>query len=324
MPLISIIIPAYNSENTLNRCIDSILQQTFCDWELLLIDDGSTDRSGEICDEYARIDMRVRVFHQENAGVSSARNIGIDNAQGTWITFVDSDDYMNSKALYYMMSGADFSDLVLSSIMIHNNKGYVSKVEDCYIKNRDEIGELLASLNDYVGLTAPWGKLLKLSIIKKHQIRFDDNFFSGEDTLFIYQYLYYVERICCVHYISYNNVTTNGLSCKMLSLDEIDAVLVEIIAALWKLHEKFNYDINRKYYDTIEYFLTKYSFSGKNIKLFYCDFLFLSRRKYFKDMISDETYLRKGIKRKIFDKLFTCRLYGVIVLWIFRIKKIYF
>lgn len=84
-PLISIIVPVYNSENTINRCVDSILQQTFTGWELLLIDDGSKDSSGDICDEYARNDFRIKVFHKENGGVSSARNYGIKLAKGEWI-----------------------------------------------------------------------------------------------------------------------------------------------------------------------------------------------------------------------------------------------
>ena len=91
-PSISIIVPVYNSEKTLNRCVDSILSQTFQDWELLLIDDGSTDRSGKLCDEYALKDQRIKVFHKKNGGVSSARNIGLDHAKGEWITFIDSDD----------------------------------------------------------------------------------------------------------------------------------------------------------------------------------------------------------------------------------------
>ena len=91
-PSISIIVPVYNAERTLNRCVDSILSQTFQEWELLLIDDGSTDRSGELCDEYASKDQRIKVFHKKNGGVSSARNIGLNYAKGEWITFIDSDD----------------------------------------------------------------------------------------------------------------------------------------------------------------------------------------------------------------------------------------
>ena len=93
-PAVSIIVPVYNTERFLNRCIDSVLAQTYSDWELLLVDDGSTDSSGSICDEYATQDSRIRVFHKENGGVSSARNLGLDYARGEWITFVDSDDYI--------------------------------------------------------------------------------------------------------------------------------------------------------------------------------------------------------------------------------------
>ena len=93
MPNISIIVPVYNAEQWLERCIDSIVAQTYADWELLLIDDGSTDCSGAICDRYAASDPRIQAFHKPNGGVSSARNLGLDHAQGEWITFVDSDDY---------------------------------------------------------------------------------------------------------------------------------------------------------------------------------------------------------------------------------------
>lgn len=93
-PSISIIVPVYKAEAYLLRCVDSLLAQTFTDFEVLLIDDGSPDRSGEICDDYARKDARVRVFHQTNGGVSVARQRGVENAKGEWITFVDADDYL--------------------------------------------------------------------------------------------------------------------------------------------------------------------------------------------------------------------------------------
>lgn len=98
-PCISVIVPVYNAEKYIGRCIESILNQTLTDLELILIDDGSPDNCGVICDAYAVKDNRVRVFHQENRGVSAARNIGIDNAQGEYITFVDSDDYIEPYAL---------------------------------------------------------------------------------------------------------------------------------------------------------------------------------------------------------------------------------
>ena len=91
---ISIIIPVYNAEKTLERCVNSILSQDFTDFELILVDDGSSDKSGQLCQAFASRDSRVRVFHQNNGGVSSARNVGLDNASGKWITFCDSDDYV--------------------------------------------------------------------------------------------------------------------------------------------------------------------------------------------------------------------------------------
>ena len=103
MPLLSIIIPVYNSENYLQACLDSIINQSFTDFEILLINDESTDRSSILCDEYSRKDCRIHLFHKENNGVSSARNTGLDNAKGTWVLFVDSDDLLPSNALNYLI-----------------------------------------------------------------------------------------------------------------------------------------------------------------------------------------------------------------------------
>lgn len=90
-PKLSVIVPVYKAEKYLHRCVESILTQTFTDFEILLIDDGSPDRSGEICDEYAKKDSRIKVFHKLNGGASDARNVGLDNAQGEYVCFVDSD-----------------------------------------------------------------------------------------------------------------------------------------------------------------------------------------------------------------------------------------
>lgn len=95
-PLISIIIPVYKAEKYLHCCVDSVLAQSFTNFELILIDDGSPDNSGTICDEYAKQDRRIKVFHQENQGVSAARNLGIEQAKGEWIAFIDSDDWVEN------------------------------------------------------------------------------------------------------------------------------------------------------------------------------------------------------------------------------------
>lgn len=102
--MLSIIVPVYNVESYLSRCIDSVLNQTFVDWELILVDDGSTDASGIICDDYAKKDFRIKVVHKENGGQSSARNVGLDIASGEYITFVDSDDYISTDCYRNNMS----------------------------------------------------------------------------------------------------------------------------------------------------------------------------------------------------------------------------
>ena len=99
MPEISVIVPIYNVEKYLGPCIDSILAQTFKDFELILVDDGSPDRCGKICDEYERVDKRIRVIHQENSGLSAARNVGLDVMVGKYVTFIDSDDLVDKRFL---------------------------------------------------------------------------------------------------------------------------------------------------------------------------------------------------------------------------------
>ena len=97
--LVSIIVPVFNVEKYLREAVNSVCEQTYPNWELLLVDDGSTDQSGDICDEYGQKDSRIRVFHTVNRGVSCARNLGIDNARGHWISFMDSDDYLKKDCL---------------------------------------------------------------------------------------------------------------------------------------------------------------------------------------------------------------------------------
>ena len=134
IPKISVIVPVYNVEQYLPRCIDSILNQTFTDFELLLIDDGSTDGSGAICDEYARKDSRIRVFHKENGGVSSARNLGLYNAKGKYIAFIDADDWVESRSLPAFVKALEKceSDVVLTHYRTVNITTGEEKAWRCY------------------------------------------------------------------------------------------------------------------------------------------------------------------------------------------------
>lgn len=195
--MISIIVPIYNVEYYIHRCIDSILTQDNVDFELLLIDDGSSDRSGEICDEYAKQDSRVRVYHKQNGGVSSARNLGLDKAQGEWITFIDADDWIEPGYLRTFVSLLD-ADMVICGVNSTDGKCWIMGDGICSIKDLMEI---------YIAATimrSPWGKFLRKDIINKNDIRFDPKIRYGEDFIFNMQYLLFSNSVRTLSYVGYN------------------------------------------------------------------------------------------------------------------------
>lgn len=192
MPKISIIVPVFNVKQYLHRCIDSILAQTFTDFELLLIDDGSKDSSGKICDEYAEKDSRIRVFHKENGGVSSARNLGIDKAIGDWIFFSDADDELFLDGLSNLYANvSDGIDLVMAGYERYNGDGKLSysiPIRSHRILSRQEgIRNMFRALYyEYQGYL--WTKLFKREIIQSG-LRFDERIYFNEDRLFCVNYL---------------------------------------------------------------------------------------------------------------------------------------
>jgi len=192
-PKISVIVPIYNAEKYLNECIDSILNQDFTDFELLLVDDGSNDNSGQLCDEYAKKDKHIKVFHKNNGGVSSARNLGIDNAKGEYIIFIDSDDYVDVNYLSILMSGGE-SDLVITG---YDSFGY--KVENFSFENAEYFGQKISiCLSRYLNsipFRVPWDKRYKSEIIRKYSIRFDPSLKIAEDTVFVQTYLLYCDTL---------------------------------------------------------------------------------------------------------------------------------
>ncbi len=204
MPQISVIVPVYNAEKSLSRCIDSILKQTFTDFELLLVNDGSKDRSGEICDKYAASDSRVRVFHKENGGVSSARNVGLNNAKGEWVTFCDADDWTY--------------DCWLKNFAENFSNDYQLIVQgfeaDCLIADGDKSiiygfdykgpvkdGLILLNNNNIIGYL--WVKAFKNEIINSYDIRFNEELRFTEDVHFVLEYLFKTESMFSVKSVGY-------------------------------------------------------------------------------------------------------------------------
>ena len=126
-PKISVIIPVYNVESYLSKCIDSILCQTYTDFELLLVDDGSSDASGKICDMYKENDNRIRVFHKKNEGVSKARNLALNNALGEFVIFVDSDDWIEPNTFELVLNQLENFDILFFDIIWHYEDNSITK-----------------------------------------------------------------------------------------------------------------------------------------------------------------------------------------------------
>ena len=207
-PLISIIVPVYKAEKYIRRCVDSLLAQTFLDFEVLLIDDGSPDNSAKICDKYALTDTRVKVFHQKNKGVSAARNLGLTNANGQLSTFVDADDYVDVDYLEKLLKGDDLSDMVISGFKSEDELNELFKVGLQY-------DNAILTQNSY-NQDAVWDKILrygfctekmyKTELIKDNDIQFNDKLQLHEDHLFFFQCIEKAERIRTTDAIAYNYV----------------------------------------------------------------------------------------------------------------------
>lgn len=205
MMLISIIVPVFNAQNYIEKCIKSIICQTYIDWELLLVDDGSTDSSYEICKKY--INKKINVFHKNNGGVSSARNYGLKKSKGDYIVFIDADDYVDKNYLKNLYDNIRDNDLVVSGYKEVYSNGKVNKrnfgKKDMtmeYIKNKfDEL-----YLSNF--LNSPFNKLYKKSLIN---CTFNENQILGEDLLFNLQYIKNCKHIISINNTDYNYVINN-------------------------------------------------------------------------------------------------------------------
>ena len=248
--MISIIIPVYKAENYLHRCIDSILAQINSDWELLLIDDGSPDKSGEICDEYSNKDQRIKVFHKSNGGVSSARNFGLDQAKGQWITFIDADDYVDSS--FCIINEAESNDIILK-------RNYIVDIDNS-IKEKKQIDTTssITNIEEFLSqnLNAdifrnPWGKFFKANILKN--IRFPLGQRIGEDTAFVFMVLAKTKKIIFNNeggYYWQKGEIPDSVKYKLSSEESI-----KFVSLLYKKYEQINISCSK-----LERFLIVYFF----------------------------------------------------------------
>lgn len=184
MPLISVIVPVYNAAPFLAKCVESILAQQVEDLELILVNDGSKDRSLEICNDYASRDSRIKVVDKPNGGVSSARNCGLDNATGEWVTFVDADDWLVEGTLREALSYADEYDIIRFSTLDVFADGHTYKRRVRSAKDWDEAFRQVVGHRTMIGIA---GTLYRRRLFEDNDIRFDTNITYGEDWLALAQ-----------------------------------------------------------------------------------------------------------------------------------------
>ena len=202
IPSISVISPIYNMERLLSKCIDSILAQTFNDFELILIDDGSTDRSGVICDKYATRDSRIKVIHKKNEGVSIARQLGIDFAQGEYTIHIDPDDWVEPKMLeeLYKKAKSEHADMVICDYYVNRHDNQYHEVQKPTALDAETV------LHDiFRGLHANcWNKLIRRSCYTEYDIRFPENLSYREDFCVITQLLLHPIKISYINQALYH------------------------------------------------------------------------------------------------------------------------
>ncbi|NDV60229.1 glycosyltransferase family 2 protein [Bacteroides sp. 519] len=204
---ISIIIPVYNSAQYLEECLESVISQDFEDWECLLVNDGSTDNSGHICDLYTNRDYRFKVFHVINSGVSFARNLGIKYASGTYIVFIDSDDTVDRTYLstLYQATLLSASELIVCGIRYVRSLGIqTKKLPEDLITIGKTNADRFVELNRKFLLYGPVNKLYHSSIIKNNRICFPVGVHYGEDLIFNFKYLEHITHIRTIASAGYN------------------------------------------------------------------------------------------------------------------------
>lgn len=234
-PLISIIIPVYNVSPFLRKNIGCVIDQQEADWELILVDDGSCDNSGEICDEYAEKDARIKVLHQHNSGVSTARNNGLNLASGEFICFIDGDDYVNPSYISSMLQAIDGHDVVYANVTHRypeqNRTATAFSYEESKTINLCHDTATVIDLR-IIENGFPVAKLFRRDIIEEHNIRFDSSLSYHEDHIFVLEYLSHCKSMILTSDASYQYIhlaSGNSLSKRKHSAKKLIAAAEHLL-----------------------------------------------------------------------------------------------
>lgn len=238
--LVSIIVPVYKAEKYVHQCVDSLLAQTYTNIEVILVDDGSPDNCGKICDEYAAKDSRVKVIHQKNGGVSAARNIAIAHSLGEWITFVDADDKVTDDYIEKLMSKD--GDWIIGGYRDTNH--HICQLnEDKYVGN-NRVFQFFQEHQNYLYTNTIWGKLYNSYIINEYNIKFNSCLRFSEDLIFNLDYLRHSNTISLSCTTNYIYTTDRCMEEKYkLSLQELSFILEQITERTKALSEKWGAEV---------------------------------------------------------------------------------
>lgn len=199
MPEISVIVPVYKAESTIERCVGSLRKQTFSDIEIILIDDGSPDNAGSMCDAFAKEDPRIRVIHQKNGGVSAARNAGLDAATGKYLMFCDSDDYVAPEWCQWMYEAMEPGNIHMAVCTVAAVcDGNMLQTAQVLPKRFIDSSEFL-DMVPCVRINELWNKVFRTEVVKRYGLHFDSRLSRCEDVLFVLEYLRYMahgDRFC--------------------------------------------------------------------------------------------------------------------------------
>lgn len=247
-PLISVIVPVYNKEDLLSRCIESILKQSFIDFELILINDGSTDSSGELCMKWQEKDKRIIALHQKNAGVSAARNRGLDCAKGKYIVFVDSDDWVESEYLSHLLDEVPKTNkkgLIIQGFSSYRPDGSVFDAGMCFTSASSDNIFLMVEKFDLGECGFPFSKLYNRSLIQQYGIRFDERICMCEDLLFMYDYILHADYLALGEKQDYAYVKyPNSLSALLHPFDMEYLTFMEYQKRMQWLTERYNLSLD--------------------------------------------------------------------------------
>ena len=257
-PAVSVIVPIYNSEKFICRCVDSLVNQTLKDIEILLIDDGSTDASGKLCDEYAADDSRIKVFHRTNQGVGATRQFGLDNANGTYVIHADADDWLDLDMLEKMhgVAEAEKADMVVCDYVEEYPQRTVHKMQKFQTDDSSRM------LHEFLGCvsTMCWDKLVRMNVVREYDVSFVGGVDIGEDRMFNLRLIQHPLKIAycpgvAYHYdrysncLSYTHFTPEKVFQRIRNIqtmrenitsdaDKYSIAISEIVTACWAIRAK--------------------------------------------------------------------------------------